>query len=78
MVRSFFERLAVLFEYTRPTTAEDLLEVARTARENKAKMPDGTVFITKSDPLSKRSINEFLLFYGTKAGTKTPSHASSR
>lgn len=64
MTQSLFERLSVLFEYTCVANADDLLQVAKDARQNKSKMPNGELFITKDDCINKKTIQQFLLYYG--------------
>jgi hypothetical protein len=65
MPQTLNDRLAVLFEYTCVSNADDLLKIAREAKENKSRMPSGSLFFTSNDILSKKTIQKFLLHYGS-------------
>lgn len=65
MPQNLNDRLSVLFEYTSVSNADDLLKIAREARLNKSRMPNGSLFINSNDVVSKKSIQTFLIFYAS-------------
>lgn len=66
MHRTLFQRLSILFEFSGVSSTNDLLKMAKTARENKSRLPDGTLFMTNSDRLTKTTIKSFIVFYAGK------------
>lgn len=78
-MRSLLQRLEILFEYSNAQTPRDLLNIARTAKDNRSRLPDGELFISDNDKVTKHTVCSFMDYYATKhRSISTPSDKHNR